>query len=98
MPKDPVCGMEVSDRDEHLRSEREGNAYYFCSPGCKSEFDRNPEKYATGVNPQGVGPQGQQTERNWNRPGGEAGGSGKRPSQETAHGRESQKPRKKYGT
>jgi YHS domain-containing protein len=24
----------------------QGKAYYFCSPGCKSTFDKNPAKYA----------------------------------------------------
>ena len=31
-------------------SEYKGQTYYFCSPGCKKSFDKDPEKYvgATG--------------------------------------------------
>ncbi|WP_297092384.1 YHS domain-containing protein [Thermococcus sp.] len=44
MPIDPVCGMEV-DENTGLRVEYGGKVYYFCSPGCKAEFEANPEKY-----------------------------------------------------
>ncbi|WP_258084197.1 YHS domain-containing protein [Thermococcus thermotolerans] len=44
MPIDPVCGMEVSE-DTGLKVEYGGKVYYFCSPGCKAEFEANPEKY-----------------------------------------------------
>ncbi|MEK7730422.1 MAG: YHS domain-containing protein, partial [Planctomycetota bacterium] len=27
-------------------SEHNGQTYYFCSPGCKKTFDKNPEKFA----------------------------------------------------
>jgi Cu+-exporting ATPase len=44
MAKDPVCGMEV---DEHKAAEKayKGQTYFFCSPGCKTAFDKDPEKY-----------------------------------------------------
>jgi YHS domain-containing protein len=42
--KDPVCGMEV-DTDTDLHYEYEGETYYFCSRGCKLEFEEDPEKY-----------------------------------------------------
>ena len=45
--KDPVCGMEVTYENAQARSEYEGRTYYFCSLGCKEEFDQNPEKYIT---------------------------------------------------
>ena len=45
MPIDPVCGMEV-DENTGLRVEYGGKVYYFCSPGCKAEFEANPERYA----------------------------------------------------
>ncbi|ASJ12668.1 YHS domain-containing protein [Thermococcus thioreducens] len=45
MPIDPVCGMEVSE-DTGLKVEYGGKVYYFCSPGCKAEFEANPKKYA----------------------------------------------------
>lgn len=36
---DPVCGMTVDPDHAAGRSERDGKAYYFCSPGCKKRFD-----------------------------------------------------------
>lgn len=45
MPIDPVCGMEVSE-DTEFKVEYAGKVYYFCSPGCKAEFEANPERYA----------------------------------------------------
>ncbi len=43
---DPVCGMKV-DRMRALRSDRLGGAYYFCSSGCREEFEREPDRYGT---------------------------------------------------
>jgi Ala-tRNA(Pro) deacylase len=43
---DPVCGASL-DRDAAVgRSEHRGETYYFCSHGCKMEFDDNPYAYA----------------------------------------------------
>jgi Cu+-exporting ATPase len=42
---DPVCGMEVDTATAEYRSFRSGNAFYFCSAGCKSKFDKDPEKF-----------------------------------------------------
>ena len=42
--KDPVCGMEV-DTSTDLHFEYEGETYYFCSRGCRLEFEDDPEKY-----------------------------------------------------
>jgi YHS domain-containing protein len=44
MSKDPVCGMDVDEKTAP-KSEYKGKTYYFCAPGCKREFDKNPEKY-----------------------------------------------------
>ena len=44
MAKDLVCGMDVDEKTA-LRSEYKGKTYYFCSPGCKRSFDKEPEKY-----------------------------------------------------
>ena len=46
MQKDPVCGMMVDERKAGLKSEHDGKSFYFCSAGCKSEFDKDPHKYA----------------------------------------------------
>jgi len=45
MAIDPVCGMQVDEETALYRSERDGRTYYFCSPGCKREFDRDPRKF-----------------------------------------------------
>ncbi len=45
MAKDPVCGMDVDERTAAGKSEYKGQTYYFCAPGCKQAFDREPEKY-----------------------------------------------------
>jgi Cu+-exporting ATPase len=42
---DPVCGMKVTPDTAAGKSEYQGQTYYFCSTGCKSSFDREPEKY-----------------------------------------------------
>jgi YHS domain-containing protein len=54
MTKDPVCGMEVDEKNA-LTSTYRGNHYAFCSPDCKQAFDREPEKYAGSRQPENVG-------------------------------------------
>jgi YHS domain-containing protein/uncharacterized membrane protein len=46
MAKDPVCGMQVDEKKAAGKSEYQGQTYYFCSPGCKADFDKDPQKYA----------------------------------------------------
>ncbi len=46
MAKDPVCGMDVDPKTAQWKSEYKGQTYYFCAPGCKQSFDKEPEKYA----------------------------------------------------
>ena len=43
---DPVCGMQVDEQNAAGKSEYGGQTYYFCSSGCKTKFDQNPEQYA----------------------------------------------------
>jgi YHS domain-containing protein len=43
---DPVCLMDVDPATARWRSEYGGRTYYFCAPGCKKAFDREPEAYA----------------------------------------------------
>jgi len=47
MAKDPVCGMEVDEKEAAATYEYEGKTYYFCAPGCKESFAQDPEKYVT---------------------------------------------------
>jgi Cu+-exporting ATPase len=42
---DPVCGMLVDPNTAPATSEYNGQTYYFCSFGCKRDFDTDPEKY-----------------------------------------------------
>jgi YHS domain-containing protein len=46
MAKDPICGMDVDEAAPAATSEYQGKTYYFCSVGCKKEFDENPEEHA----------------------------------------------------
>ncbi|HOK58710.1 YHS domain-containing protein [Methanothrix sp.] len=45
MAIDPVCKMEVDEGTAKFVSEYRGRKYYFCAPGCKKAFDKDPEKY-----------------------------------------------------
>ncbi len=42
---DPVCHMEVEVATTMHTYEHEGTTYYFCCPGCKGRFARNPAKF-----------------------------------------------------
>jgi YHS domain-containing protein len=52
MEKDPVCGMDVDPKTAAGKSEYQGKTYYFCSLGCKQDFDKAPQRY---VNPKTPG-------------------------------------------
>ena len=43
--KDPVCGMDVTPESAAGKFEYKGVTYYFCSPGCRCSFEKDPEKY-----------------------------------------------------
>ena len=46
---DPICKMEVdTENPPGGQSEHQGTIYYFCAPGCKVAFDREPEKVLLG--------------------------------------------------
>jgi YHS domain-containing protein len=45
MVTDPVCGMEIDPNEAAGTSEYQGQTYYFCAPGCKKQFDKNPQQY-----------------------------------------------------
>lgn len=42
---DPVCGMTVEIASARWTHEHAGQTYYFCAPGCKRSFAKEPEKY-----------------------------------------------------
>jgi Cu+-exporting ATPase len=43
--KDVVCGMMVDPKTAPAKTEYKGQTYYFCAPGCKAAFEKDPEKY-----------------------------------------------------
>ena len=45
MAKDLICGMNVDEKSARYKSEYKEKIYYFCSPTCKEDFDKNPEKH-----------------------------------------------------
>ena len=45
MMKDLVCGMTVNPETARHRTTHHGEAVYFCSAGCKTKFEADPERY-----------------------------------------------------
>ena len=43
--KDPVCEMELDEAHVKETLIYKGTSYYFCSVGCRAEFERHPEDY-----------------------------------------------------
>ena len=46
MQKDPVCGMMVEEKKAKFTSKVEGKNVYFCSSSCKTNFDKDPQRYS----------------------------------------------------
>ena len=42
---DPVCGMTVTIATAKHRFTHKGQEHFFCSAGCRTKFEGNPEKY-----------------------------------------------------
>lgn len=45
MAIDPICKMKVDEKNAKWTSVYEGKTYFFCAPGCKKMFDKDPKKY-----------------------------------------------------
>jgi YHS domain-containing protein len=45
MAIDPVCKMTVNEDNAAGKSEYNGKTYYFCAASCKTQFDRDPQRY-----------------------------------------------------
>ena len=41
---DPVCGMRV-DRGKALTAQHGGRTHFFCSEGCRDNFQGDPDRY-----------------------------------------------------
>lgn len=46
MAKDPVCGMDVEIARAAATADFDGRTYYFCSPQCEQDFNRQPLIYS----------------------------------------------------
>jgi len=46
MAVDPICKMDVDPKTAKWKSTYDGKEYFFCAPGCKKAFDKDPKKYA----------------------------------------------------
>lgn len=46
MPKDPICGMDVSE-DTQYKTQFKEKTYYFCSIVCKNVFEKEPHRYSS---------------------------------------------------
>lgn len=42
---DPVCEMEVEVATARWIAEHDGETYYFCAPGCKTAFEKDPATF-----------------------------------------------------
>jgi xanthine dehydrogenase accessory factor len=42
---DPVCQMEVEVATAKWIAEHQGETYYFCAPGCKTAFEKDPSTF-----------------------------------------------------
>lgn len=45
MVLDPVCRMQVDEETARYPFPCGESIYYFCSEGCRAEFQRHPEDY-----------------------------------------------------
>jgi Cu+-exporting ATPase len=48
MAIDPVCGMTVDEQTAPATAVHNGATYYFCAPGCKRTFEKDPEAVLKG--------------------------------------------------
>ncbi|MBI4201579.1 MAG: YHS domain-containing protein [Chloroflexi bacterium] len=47
--EDPVCHMQVDMKNPRGGThEHEGKTYYFCGPGCRVAFSKDPKSYLSG--------------------------------------------------
>jgi Cu+-exporting ATPase len=42
---DLVCGMTVAAEKSNRPFEYEGTTYYFCAPGCRTAFEKDPSSF-----------------------------------------------------
>jgi len=42
---DPVCKMELDEKEQKFKAEYQEKTYYFCNLSDKKKFEANPKKY-----------------------------------------------------
>ncbi|MDH7795457.1 MULTISPECIES: heavy metal translocating P-type ATPase [unclassified Beijerinckia] len=57
--KDPVCGMTVDPATAKHQTTHAGQPYFFCSAGCKTKFEADPQHY---LDPKPAKPAGNDTD------------------------------------
>ena len=45
MTIDPVCGIEVDEKNSEFQAQFAGKKYFFCSDECRKEFEQQPNEY-----------------------------------------------------
>jgi len=45
--RDPVCGMTIPAARARDFAVHDGKTYHFCSPACREQFEREPERFVT---------------------------------------------------
>ncbi len=45
MAIDPICLMEIDEKEAPAKSVYNGLTFYFCAETCKKKFEEDPEKY-----------------------------------------------------
>ncbi|MFB5610460.1 MAG: YHS domain-containing protein [Nitrosopumilaceae archaeon] len=43
--KDPVCGMEVNEKNDFV--EYEGKKFHFCCASCRWAFENDPKQFVS---------------------------------------------------
>lgn len=43
--RDPVCGMSVEEKNAAATLEQDGHRFFFCSRGCRWEFQQSPDAF-----------------------------------------------------
>lgn len=49
MQRDPVCNMQVDEKNAAAKLNHNGKDYYFCSQHCADKFRSNPQQYTEAV-------------------------------------------------
>ncbi len=47
MKRDPVCKVDLDEKDAAATASYKGDSYHFCSEECKHRFEGDPERYVS---------------------------------------------------